>query len=248
MTATIIAAITFACAFGCALVGSFLRDRLPPPHLSRESQDVVRLGMGLVATMTALILGLVTASAKATFDAEDQAIHTSADNVVMLDRLLAGYGPEAQPLRAEIRKALGRSISAIWGDQGATAANTEPAGPALQQGILALTPTTDAQRWQQSQALSISNDIAKARWLSITGTNSPIPVSFLVIITFWLSSLFWSFGLFAPRNATVIAVMLLSAASVSACVLLILEMQTPFSGILRISSGPLQFALEQLGK
>ena len=141
-----------------------------------------------------------------------------------------------------------RSISAIWGDQGATAANTEPAGPALQQGILALTPTTDAQRWQQSQALSISNDIAKARWLSITGTNSPIPVSFLVIITFWLSSLFWSFGLFAPRNATVIAVMLLSAASVSACVLLILEMQTPFSGILRISSGPLQFALEQLGK
>jgi hypothetical protein len=243
-----IAAIVLACCFGGGLLGIRSRLALPAHHLNPDSKDLVHLCMGLVATMTALILGLVTASAKATFDAEDQAIHTSADNMVMLDRLLAGYGPEAQPLRAEIREALRRSIDVIWGDDVATAANPEPAGPSVQQGILALTPTTDAQRWQQSQALSISTDIAKARWLSITGTNSPIPISFLVIITFWLSSLFWSFGLFAPRNATVIAVMLLSAASVSACVLLILEMQTPFSGILRISSAPLQFALEQLGK
>lgn len=115
------------------------------------------------------------------------------------------------------------------------------------QGILALAPQTDAQRWQQSQALSIASDVLKTRWLSLTGASNEVPPAFLVVIVFWLSVLFWSFGLFAPRNGTVIAVLMLCALSMSACVLLILEMQTPFSGVLRISNAPLRFALAHLG-
>jgi hypothetical protein len=96
VSAISLASITFLCTFGCALAATVLRARLFPPHLSKESQDVVRLGMGLVATMTALLLGLVTASARSTFDAQDAAIRNSAANILTLDRHLARYGPETK--------------------------------------------------------------------------------------------------------------------------------------------------------
>jgi hypothetical protein len=252
VSALAVAALVLACTFGGSLLGIRSRLALPARHLNQESKELVQLCMGLIATMTALILGLVTASAKAAFDAEDAAVHTSAEDVLMLDRILASYGPETKPLRADMREAIQRNIVATWQDdrtpaQSLPSSAGEPVGQVVLKGILALTPQTDAQRWQQSQALSLASDVLKARWLAITGTSSPVPTPFLTIIVFWLTVLFWSFGLFAPRNPTVVAVLLLSAVSISACVLLILEMQSPFTGILRISSAPLHFALEHLG-
>lgn len=247
-----VAAIVLACTFGGALLGIRSRLALPAHHLNQDSKELVQLCMGLIATMTALILGLVTASAKASFDAEDAAVHTSAEDVLMLDRMLASYGPETTPLRADMREAIQRTITSTWQDdrtpaQSVAAAAGEPLAQVVLKGILALAPQTDAQRWQQSQALALASDALKTRWLAITGTSSPVPTPLLAIIVFWLTALFWSFGLFAPRNTTVTAVLLLSALSVSFCVLLILELQSPFTGMLRISSAPLHFALEHLG-
>ena len=95
--------MTFVCTFGSALAGTFVRTWLPPTHLSKESQDVVRLGIGLVATMTALLLGLVTAAARSTFDTQDAALRNSAATILTLDRHLARYGPETKPTRDLIR-------------------------------------------------------------------------------------------------------------------------------------------------
>jgi hypothetical protein len=247
-----IAAIVFACCLAGGLLGVRSRVALPAHHLSEESKQLVQLCMGLIATMTALILGLVTASAKASFDAQDQALHAAAADLLMLDRALASFGPDTQEVRLEIREAIRERVDASWpaGRSPAevpSAAGSKPLADPIVRGILALAPKDDAQRWQQSQALSIATDVLKTRFLSLTGASSPVSPPFLVVITFWLSVLFWSFGLFAPRNQTVIAVLLLSALSVAASVLLILEMQTPFSGLLRISDAPLRFALAQLG-
>lgn len=252
MSSIAVAAIVFTCTFFGALLGIRSRAALPAHHLSNDAKDLVRLCMGLIATMTALILGLVTASAKAAFDAQDAAIHSSAGDILMLDNMLAAFGPETKPIREEIRQAIGARISSTWGRgrspaEVETAAGGKPMSEIIVQRILALAPQTDAQRWQQAQALSIASDVLKTRWLSLTGASNEVPPAFLVVIVFWLSVLFWSFGLFAPRNGTVIAVLMLSALSMSACVLLILEMQTPFSGVLRISNAPLRFALAHLG-
>src|SRR5262245_15116834 len=118
MSAPVIAAITFACAFGSALTGSFIRERLPAPHLSKETQDVVRLGMGLVATMTALLLGLVTAAARSSYDLQDAAIKTSAVNLLTLDRHLAHYGPGTKPTRDLLRAAVEYRLATTWGEGG----------------------------------------------------------------------------------------------------------------------------------
>jgi len=251
MSSIAIALVVFVCTFVGGLVGIRTHEALPEQHLSSESKDLVRLCMGLIATMTALILGLVTASAKSSFDAQDAAVHSAAADILFLNQTLVAYGPETAPLRGALRETLRARVEATQTEGSPadvpTAPDARSRGEALLGGILGLTPKNDAQRWQQSQALSIGSEVIKTRWLSTIGQSSSVSTPFLVVTVFWLTTIFWSFGLFAPRNATVTAVLMLSAISVSASVFLILEMQTPFSGLLRISNAPLRFALEHLG-
>lgn len=251
MNALAIAAAVFAATFVGALLGMRISRALPEQHLDAGSKDVVRLCMGLIATMTALILGLVTASAKESFDSQGAALRTGAAEIVTLDRMLAAFGPAATAVRAELRALVAERLRAAE-ERGTSPAESGPGagrgGEAVLRHILDLKPADDAQRWLQSQALGQASDVLRTRWASVTRASAPVPGPFLVVIGFWLTALFWSFGLFAPRNAMVIAVLALGAASVSACVFLILEMQTPFSGILAVSLDPLRYALEQLGQ
>ena len=109
-----------------------------------------------------------------------------------------------------------------------------------------LAPKTDAQRWLHARALTLTAEIEYARWLLVEGTQSSIPRPFLAVLTFWLAAIFTALGLFAPRNATVYAVLLICAVSVSTAVLMIFEMDQPFEGILTISPAPLHRAVEEM--
>ncbi len=240
------------CTFGGALAGTSIRHRLPDPHLSKESQDVVRLGMGLVATMTALLLGLVTASAKSTFDAQDNAIRTSGANILTLDRHMARYGPETAPIRALIKRSLAYRIDTIWPPDGGASDLEDPAKippiEEIENQVLALSPATDTQRWLKGEALKISTEVVKARWRVLGASGGAVPRSFLIVVIFWLTATFTSFGLYAPRNATVVAVLGMAALSVAAAVFLILELDGPLDGMVKISSEPLRYALARLGQ
>lgn len=253
MTALGFAALTFVCAFGGAVAGIAIRSRLPAPHLSKESQDVVRLGMGLVATMTALLLGLVTASAKSAFDAQDAAFRNSAANILTLDRHLARYGSETEPTRELIRRALSVRVDAIWPSGRSSATDLDESKVTLgiediENQILQLSPESDAQRWFKAEALRLSEDVVKTRWRVLGTAGGSVPRSFLVLVICWLTLTFVSFGLYAPRNATVLAVFFMAAVSVAAAVFMILELDGPLDGLIKISSGPMRYALAQLGQ
>jgi len=253
VTAISIATVTFACAFGGALLGTYVRSILPATHLSKESQDVMRLVMGLIATMTALLLGLVTASARSTFDNQDAASRTSAANILTLDRLLARYGPETRSTRDLIRQAVAFRIETTWPDDGSAGSGlTQAQGPAaveeIENQILQLSPATDAQRWFKSEALRLSQDIVTARWRALGSQEGSVPLLFLTVVIFWLTMTFGSFGLYAQPNATVITVLFVSALSVAAAVFLTLELDDPFSGLIKISSGPFRYVLANLGE
>jgi hypothetical protein len=248
-----ISLVVFAFVLGGATLGLFLRAALPEDHLSNESKDTVKLGTGLIATMTALILGLVTASAKSSFDVQDTAVKHTAADIMTLDRILARYGPETKEIRDSIRRVVAFRVDTIWAEDRSRSARIDPTEVALMvEGIVdqihALSPQSDAQRWFQSRALDVSEDLLKARWLRFGWEGASIPVPFLVALALWLTITFTSFGLFAPRNATVITVLFVCALSVSSAVFLILEMAKPFDGLIKVSDAPLRYALTHLGQ
>ena len=245
-----IASIVLACTFGSALAATFIRNWLPPAHLSKESQDVVRLGIGLVATMTALLLGLVTAAARSVFDAQDAAVKNSAALILTLDSHLARYGPETRPTRDLIRKAVALRLETLWSEgPGVSSLDARGGTPPVEQmenQILALSPGNDSQRWFKTEALKLSQEVAKMRWRALESVGGSVPMPFLIAVIFWLTVTFTSFGLYAPRNATVMAVLFVASVSVAAAVFLILELDSPFDGVIRVSNGPLRFALAHL--
>jgi hypothetical protein len=253
MNSVTISGIVFACIFGGTLLGMILRAILPEKHLSAESKDLVKLGMGLIGTMTALVLGLLIASAKSSFDTQRNGVAQLAGNIIFLDRTLAHYGPEAKDVRDMIRASVADMLQRTWpgensnSGQAAEKAGTEGKYEGVYEKIQELTPKNDAQRAFQAQALKTATDIAQARWLLFAQKGSSIPTPFMVVLVAWLTLILASFSLFASPNGMVFATLLICALAVSSAIFLILELDRPFDGIIQISSAPLRNALAQLG-
>jgi hypothetical protein len=250
MSSMAISWVVFACVFGGALLGMLLRPVLHERHLGTDSKDLVRMGMGLIATMSALVLGLLIASAKSSFDAQRSELAQMSANVILLDRVMAHYGPEMKEPRDLLRHFVTSTLDRIWPEDPSRPAQVQPTGASevLYDKIQELAPKNEAQRSLQAQALKTSIDIGQTRWLLFAQKGSSIPLPFLVVLVFWLTILFASFSLFAPPNVTVICTLLVCALSVSGAIFLILELDRPFEGLIQISSDPLRSALAQLGK
>jgi Protein of unknown function (DUF4239) len=252
MSPIAIGSIVFACLSASMVLGMLLHSRVPVDHLNADSKDVVKLAMGLIATMAALVLGLLTASAKGSFDTWNNELKQSAAKIILLDRTLAHYGPETKNTRDVLRRVIAFRIAQTWPEEssrnGTLDSSMTPAVESIEDQIRALAPQNDTQRALQSKALQITGDLLGTRWLLLAQAGNSTPLLFLVVLTFWLSALFASFGLFAPRNATVVAALLFCALSVAGSTFLILEMDRPLEGLLKISSAPLRYALAHLGQ
>ncbi len=235
------------------LLGMWLRAHLPPHHLDNDTQSSVREVNGLIATMTALVLGLVTASAQDSFSKVGAAVEHTAADVVALDRLLARYGPETMEIRSTLRRAVEHRIHAIWDTgPGATIVpiSTDPAQEFERIGTMIsnLEARSGNQQWLKSQALESTESLLAARWGIFAGRKSVIPDAFLIIITFWLTAAFAGYALFAPRNGTMTGILMVSAFSVACAIFLILELGNPFDGRIVVSGDSMHFALAHLGR
>jgi len=242
---TTISITVFACSFGGALLAMKLRTILPDHHLSDQSRDTIKVGTGLIGTMTALVLGLVTASTMSAFQNVDAEVKHTAADILSLDRTLAQYGPETGPIREEIKLALKSRIGIIWPSGNSQTGRYDPSAGASKAEALAaqirgLKPQTEDQRWLQSRALDLAESVLEARWLIFEGARASVGGPFLAILVFWLTITFASFGLFAPQNGTVVTVLFVCALSVAGAIFLILELDRPFEGMMRISAEPLR--------
>jgi hypothetical protein len=245
-----ISLIVFACIFGGAMLGMFLRSYLPEHHLSADSQRIVNLGAGIIGTMAALVLGLLVASAKSTYDTQYNELITVGAKVVLLDRGLSFYGPEAKDARDLLRRSVSEMIERLWPNEQPRAdpSDAQSVTPALlYESIQRLSPQNESQRSIKAAAISAITDVAQTRWLMFEQQSMSISKPLLVILVFWLTVNFSSFGLFAPRNATVIATLCLCALAVAGAIFLILELYRPFGGFIQIPSTTLRNALAQLG-
>lgn len=249
MSSLEVSLITLICLVSGVALSMWLQYRLPDHHLSKESQDTVKLGAGMVATMSALVLGLLVSSAKSSFDSVNNSIALNGAKIIQLDRLLAAYGPETAPLRSHLKQSLEERIRIIWGNGGGIRTiESSPHMLDLQQQLQRLTPANETQRSTLVMAQQICNEVWQNRLLLIEQQQESLPPVFLALLVFWLTLLFSSFGLFAPLNWTVSAVLFVCAFSVSSAIFLIMEMAHPLDGIIRASSGPLIKALEMIAK
>ena len=248
MNSIVVSLIVFAFVFGGALLGMFLRAVLPQSHLTDASKDVVKLGMGMVATMAALVLGLLVSSAKSSFDALNSEMTRASSEIILLDQTLAVYGQESQQARDQLRSSVANVIDRLKEitDPSLSQASTNEIG-SLYGKIEGLSPKDDRQRSAQARALSIVISLQETRWLMYEQQSTSISLPMLIILISWLTSLFISFGLFAPTNGTAVTALFVSALSVSGAIFLILELYAPYKGLIRISSAPLRAAAMQLG-
>jgi hypothetical protein len=254
MSSLAIGLISAGCIFGGALLGMWLHGLVPERHLDAASRDTIKLGAGLLATMAALVLGLLVSSAKASFDAMNTGIAQAGAKILLADHVLADYGPETKDVREQLRNIVASSIDRIWpeekGKTGGLLAveSLDDGGKLYKAKLRELTPTSDFQKSRLAQAVQLSDDVLQTRLLLMEGQQTQLPATFIVVLIFWLTALFISFGLLSPRNSVVLAVLLISALSVSSAIFLILEMNRPLDGFIKASNAPLRKAVELIGR
>jgi hypothetical protein len=247
-----VSGIVFACISGAGLLAMALGRALPEHHLKPDSKEAIKYGLTLIATLAALVLGLLVAAAKGTYDTQTSAVRQMSADVLLLDRALALYGSETKEARELLRRAVAAILDRLWPGDSARPANLAPGEAradmeAFYEKVAGLTPQNEAQRSLKARALDITAGLAQTRFRLFAQKDSSIPVPFLVVLVFWLMVLLGGAGLLAPRNATVVGVLLVCALSVSCAIFLILELDRPFEGILRVPSAPLREALARLG-
>ncbi|MEP6943695.1 MAG: hypothetical protein ABI981_12205 [Betaproteobacteria bacterium] len=256
MNALATSSAVLAVVLAGAALGAILRRVLPPTHMSEDSKDVVKLGIGVIATLAALVLGLLIASAKGSFDTKSEEIKESAARIIVLDRTLRQYGPETVPIRETLRSAVLSKVNLHW-VEGTGMPDAEALGNAtsevssierMQQMLWMLAPTSELQRALRARAVQLSAELSQMRWMLLEQKGSSIALPFVVVLVFWLAVIFGSFGLFAPPNATVYSVIFICALSVSSAIFLILELDRPFDGLLMIPDAPLRSAIGELSR
>ena len=252
MSAWQISLLAFAIIFGGAVLGVLLRPLLSESHLQPDSKDVVRMATGLIGTLAALVLGLLIASANSSFDQKTNQVRQLTATIIVLDDLLAQYGLEAAPLRTRLRQSIAPLANRIWHEQKSSTGNpvhfeSSAEASTFENELQRLSPNNDTQRSLQSRAIQAFTEGAQTRLLLFAQAGGSIPVPFLIVLVFWLSAIFVSFTLFARVDLVVMAALLICALSFAGAIFLVLELDSPFTGLMGISSTTLRNALLPLG-
>jgi hypothetical protein len=250
MNTEVISLIIFGCVAGAVLIGRTLARLVPEDNLSVDTKEAVKLAMGLLATMSALLLGLLVASAKGSYDKARSDVIQMAAKVVFLDRVLAGYGPDTAETRAKLRDAVEelahRSTQLPQAHRRFILAPNTQSGNAIYLAIQHLSPHDEMQRNLKAQATTLALELAQLRTLLIAESIPSVSKPLVIVLVCWLVVIFASFSLLAPRNAIATTALMISALSTAAAIFLILELDRPFGGVLGISKEPLLNVLSQL--
>ena len=253
MSAPLTAFVILVCMLCGMALGSYLRLVLPDDHTQADSKDILMSSAGMMATLIALIIGLLVTSAKGNYDNTTLGITQTGAKIISLDYYLSNYGPDAKVEQELVRQATAKAIERVWPNestQGADLTKMEAATGMtdVYSKIRELSPQNDSQKYLKTQALQISADMMQSRWMLIEQSQTNLPRIFLVVLTFWLTVLFAQFGLLAPRNLTAKSALFICALSVSGAIYLILELNNPLEGTIKVSSAPLHKALSLIGK
>ncbi len=232
------------------MAGLGLQRIVPVGHLGSDTKDSIRLASGLLVTMTALVLGMLVSTANTSYQQRKNDLAEMASKFVEVDRLLGSYGTEAAEARRELRNLAQSSLDRIWSDRSTMDSSKNPKdnGRLLYNQLETLKPDSATQLITKNSAITASMSLRHTYWLMfLSSEENSLSFPLLAIVVSWLVAIFVSFGLFAPRNGTSTASLVVCALAVSAAIFVIMAMYSPFSGFMKISSYPIRDALSQMG-
>jgi len=253
LTPPIIGLIIFGIVSAGAFVGWLIGQRLPTHHTTDETKSLVSLSMAVVGTVSALVLGLLIANANVSFIARNTEVTALSVDIIRLDRMLRLYGPEADPARKMLRRYADRRTLDLFPEHSrdGVRVDNESTYQLLQQVedlLLALHPADHRHEWLIGQAMMHAANIGNTTWLLTQQSGQGVPRPFLCLVVFWLTLLFASFGLFAPRNLTSALTVTLCAMAIAGAVEMILELEQPFAGLVHLSPLPMRSAIDALSR
>lgn len=248
MSAIGLSIVVAACIFAGGVAGLLLHRVLPPSHLNSETREVVRLGTGMLSVLASLVLGLMIATAKTSFDTTDNEIRSYGADLILLAETFRDYGADATAPRDLLRAYTERLLRDDWPQDGRRRLADENREAAtmlehVREAIRALKPVDAGQKWLQDQALQINTSLLRQRWLLVEQAEPSVRPVFLVVLVTWITLIFASFGMNAPRNGTVVAAFLVCAMAFGGSIFLIMQLDSPFDGLMRVSSRPIVTAL-----
>jgi hypothetical protein len=233
-----------------ALSALYLHPRLPGHQLTKETQDAVKVGVGMIVVLTALLLGLLIASVKSTFDTAGRDLKHFATQIVLLDRTLRAYGSQGDPARALTRQYVEQALAGTWPSDNEPEIVDDPRAEQLiyqlQNVVLSLAPENSRQRALSDEMKSGVRRLIELRWTLIEEATTSLNVPLVTVLVIWLTLVFASFGYNAPRNPLVVITFILCAASIGGALFLIIQMDRPFEGLIKVSPAPLRNALAHI--
>src|SRR5215469_12020440 len=240
----------FAIMLAGALAGWALRQRLPAHNLTDETRSVVSVSMAMVATLSALVLGLLISNANSSFIALGGEVTTLSAQILRLDRILHRYGPDADQARETLRQYANQKTVDLfpedWRDVRLSNPTTYELLQRLEDEMLDLKPQNPRDKWWLDQGMALAGKIGDARWLLSQQVGQGTPKAFVALLAFWLTSLFASFGVFAPRNTTSVLFLTLCAVAVAGAIGMIMELEKGFGALVHISPQPMRQAVRSL--
>ncbi|MEP9349820.1 hypothetical protein [Xanthobacter sp. KR7-225] len=248
MSSVLIAVIVLLSLSGGALLGMRMARGLADHHLAKETQDAVKLGVGMVVAVASLILGLMTASVKGNFDATARDVQHFSAYMLTLDEALREYGAGAAPARAALETFSRQLLAVTWGasDAGVRDPWAQVQFLDVIRAVRALAPANHLQQELQAEALDRCRNLSLLRGTVIEESVTTVPPLFIGVLIVWLTLIFMSFGLFAPVNRVSIGALLLCAVCLGGAIFLILEMSSPFDGLIYVSPAAMEHALAQM--
>jgi len=244
------AVLAFVLILVGTVVGTLVRAKMPEHHLTGDSKEVIRLATALVATLTGLVLALMFAATRTSFEHTSSAVSRLAVEFSELDEMLEDYGPDAAPIRRQLRTDMGTLIDSIWQDDAAAAGRPPVARKSHGVGALSmireLQPRTTVQTSIQARALQISTDISQTRLSLLAQPPDSVSTPFIVVLVLWLMFIFTTFAMSSKPNVTLAVVLGICILSASGALYLILELGLPFGGLMQVSNDSLRGALTPL--
>lgn len=243
-----ISLVAFVFIFGSAMAGIYLKEHLPGHLLSEESRAIIKAARNVVVGLAALTLGLLIATAKGSFDLKETELKDAAAKMIALSHLLHKYGNQADKAQASLRHVARSGIDVIekTSKNGLRADGVRGVGiDNLLTELIALPEQNAGQTWIKNSALSLGSEIATSRWKIYQRSSSTVSPLFLAVLVFWLMTIFFSLGLISPFNAAVVSALFTASLSMTGAILLTLELDQPYGGLIQMTTEPLKMALQQ---